>query len=380
MKKITVFTGSRADYGLLKNLIKKINDSRFYKLELVASSIHFMKDFGKSSKEIKNDHVKINFIGKTRLVKNNYNSVINYCGNSMQEFGNILSKSKTDIVILLGDRYEVFSFCVSAFFLKIPIVHIHGGEITTGAFDDTLRHCITKMSNYHFVCHDIYKQRVSQLGEPKKNIFNFGAPGIENIKNTNFLNKKEIFSKFKIPFNKKRVAVVTFHPETNSKMSPKKQINSLLKGLLSLEKIHYIFTYSNSDPFGKYFIKKINMLKNKKNISLFKTLGTKNYHNLIKVSDIVIGNSSSGIFEAPSLNTPTLNIGERQEGREMGRSIFCCKNNPLSIKNNILKIFKKKKINYQNIFYKKNTSLNIFKKVKQILKDKISHKKFHDIK
>ncbi len=377
MKKIMVFTGSRADYGLLKNLLKRISSSKNYKLDIAASSIHFMKDFGKTFTEIKNDKLEVKFKGKTKLKNNDYNSVINYCGNSMLEFSNFLKKSKPDIVVLLGDRYEVFSFCISAFFLRIPILHIHGGEITTGAFDDTLRHCITKMSNYHFVSHDIYKKRVQQLGENKKKIFNYGAPGIENIKNLNSLNKKQILKKLNIPF-RKTIAVVTFHPETRSKTSPHKQINTLLKGLFSLKNIFYVFTYSNTDPFGKYFIKKINMYKKKKNVLIFKTLGTENYHNIIKVADVVIGNSSSGIFEAPSLKTPTLNIGKRQDGREMGESIFCCKNNSQDIKKNILKIFKTNKINYKNIFYKKNTSLRMFKKIKEILKYGDFEKRFYD--
>ena len=171
-----VFTGSRADYGLLKNLLKRISSSKNYKLDIAASSIHFMKDFGKTFTEIKNDKLEVKFKGKTKLKNNDYNSVINYCGNSMLEFSNFLKKSKPDIVVLLGDRYEVFSFCISAFFLRIPILHIHGGEITTGAFDDTLRHCITKMSNYHFVSHDIYKKRVQQLGENKKKNFQLRSP------------------------------------------------------------------------------------------------------------------------------------------------------------------------------------------------------------
>ena len=162
-----VFTGSRADYGLLKNLIKRITKDKSLKLQLAASSIHFMKDFGKSVKEIQKDKIKINFTGKTKLRKNDFNSVINYCGNSMIEFSKFLKKSKPDLVVLLGDRFEVFSFSISAFFLNFPIIHIHGGELTHGAFDDTLRHCITKMSNFHFVCHKQYGYRVNQLGEKK---------------------------------------------------------------------------------------------------------------------------------------------------------------------------------------------------------------------
>tara|TARA_B100000029_G_scaffold515600_1_gene623475 strand:- start:106 stop:1245 length:1140 start_codon:yes stop_codon:yes gene_type:complete len=379
MKKILVFTGSRADYSLLRNLVKRISNKKTYKLDIAASSIHFMRDFGRTIKEVKKDKFNIRFQGKTKLKKNDFKSVINYCGNSMIEFSKFLQKSKPNIVILLGDRYEVFSFCTSAFFLNIPIIHIHGGELTYGAFDDTLRHCITKMSNFHFVCHDIYKNRVKQLGENSNNIFNVGAPGLENIQSKKFTKKKILLEKLNIP-EKKRIAVVTFHPETRTKTNPKKQIDTFLKALFSVKDIFYIFTYSNTDPFGKYFIKKINKYKKYKNIRIFKTMGADLYHDVIKVSDLVIGNSSSGIFEAPSLKTPTLNIGRRQEGRIMGPSIFNCENRVMAIRQNILKILNKDNINFKNVFYKKDTSLKILNKINKILKLKRFSKKFYDIK
>lgn len=379
-KKILIFTGSRADYGLLKPLIRNIKIDKYFLLTLVAGSHHFSKKYGFTFKEILNDKFKINYSLSTKLNETSFEGIIKYCGKSMMQYSNFLKKNKPDMVILLGDRYEVFSFCIATFFLKIPIAHIHGGELTTAAIDDSLRHSITKLSDYHFVSHDNYKKRVLQLGENPKNVFNVGALGVENIFKNKTISKKKLFKKYKVPENMKK-AVITFHPETLSKIPIKNQINNLLLSLKKINNLFYIFTYNNNDPFGNYFVKKINQFNNNfKNSIIIKSMGSNIYHSFIKNCDLVIGNSSSGIIEAPSLKVQTLNIGERQMGRICSRSVTHCKNERKEIVKSIKSILKNnKKINYFNPYYKKNTSKKIIFQIKKKLNKEYQTKIFHDV-
>ncbi len=286
------------------------------------------------------------------------------------------------MVILLGDRYEVFIFCIVAFFFNIPVAHIHGGEITSGAIDDALRHSITKMSDIHFVCHKDYKKRVIQLGENPKNVFNFGSLALETIKRKKLAKKEILFKKYSIPSDKKTI-LITFHPETKSKIYVKQQIKILLNSLKKIKNSFIIFTHNNFDTFGKYFIKEItNFCKKNENSIVIKSLGIDEYHNFVSNVDLVLGNSSSGVIEVPMLKTPTLNIGDRQNGRVFSKSIFQVDLNSNLISKKINFIFnRKEKYKFENIFYKKNTSLNILKEIKKfIFKKKRNQKLFYDLK
>ena len=378
-KKILIFTGSRADYGLLKPLISRIKKDKRYKFLIAAGSHHFSKNLGFTYKEIIKDNFKINYACSVKIKNTTFSDVSQYCGNSITDNSRYLEKKRPDIVILLGDRYEVFSFCIASFFLQIPIIHIHGGEITEGAFDDSLRHSITKLSNYHFVSHNAHKKRIIQLGEHPSRVYNFGALGVENIKKTKLITKKILFRRFKISLDKK-IILITFHPETQSNIPLKKQIKIFLSALNRFKNIYFVFTYNNPDPEGNFFINEIKKFQKKnKNVKLFSSLGVKIYHSLIKNVDLVIGNSSSGVFEVPSLKTPTLNIGNRQKGRLFSRSVFCCDNNKKEIEKKIKKIlFSNLRIKFDDIYYKKNTSILMFNKIKNILNKKKHTKKFYD--
>ena len=380
-KTVLFFTGSRADYGLLKPLIKIFSDDKTLITRVAAGGHHFLKLYGNTYKEIIKDKIKLNYISKLMIYNTNNKDLIKFLGDSLKNYSKLINKAKPDIVILLGDRYEVFCFCVASFFLNVPIVHIHGGELTLGAFDDGLRHSITKLSNYHFVSHFIYKKRVIQLGENPKRVFNVGALGVENIKKTKLINRNTLLKKYKIPQNK-RLALVTFHPVTKNNREYANQINRLLLSISKVKSFFYIFTNSNTDPNGKYFIKKINnFVKKNNNSKLFSSLGSKVYLSFVKYVDLVIGNSSSGIIEAPALRTQTLNIGNRQEGREFSKSIISCDCKSWKIVNMLNSIlYNKKKIKFQNIYYRKNTSEKIFSKIKNILKKNYELKKFYDVK
>ena len=377
--KILVFTGSRADYGILKNLIKRLK-SRF-RVEICASGNHFSKKFGSTYKEILNDKNLIKYASKVKSSSYDNYSILKFMSKSLSEYSHFVKKSKCDLVIILGDRYEAFIFSVACFFLKKKIVHIHGGEVTNGAFDDSLRHSISKLSNYHFVSHIRYKKRLIQLGENKRKIYVTGALGVENYYLTKKINKKNIMEKFNLNNNFK-LALITFHPETRSIIPIKKQIDIFLKSLKKIKNINLLFTYNNTDTNADYFIKEIKKFSSKKNnILVVKSLGAKWYFNILKYSDIIIGNSSSGILEAPSAKTPTLNIGKRQSGRIFPPSIFQTDLNTNLISKSIIKILKIKKIEFKNPYYKKNISLNMVRLCKKILKEKNNNLKyFYDIK
>lgn len=381
-KKILVFTGSRADFGILKPLIFQIKKDRSLKLSIFAGPHHFQKKTGLTNEEIKKNKLKINYLQKYLFKNLNEKEIIDYCGHSLSFFGNVLSKEKPDMIVLLGDRYEVFIFCIVSFFFNIPIAHIHGGEITSGAIDDALRHSITKMSNIHFVCHKDYKKRVIQLGENPKTVFNYGSLASETIIKKKFEKKETLFRKYKIPAYKKTL-LVTYHPETKSKIFVKKQIKILLNSLKKINNCFIIFTNNNFDTFGKHFIKEItNFCKKNKNSKIIKSLGIEDYHNFVFNVDLVLGNSSSGIIEVPMLKTPTLNIGNRQNGRVFSKSIFQVELNSKLIRKKIEFLLKRnRKYIFENKFYKKNTSLNILKEIKKfILKKKLNQKLFYDLK
>ncbi len=378
-KKIIVFTGSRADYGILRPLIFKLKEYKNIDTFIAASTHHFSKNYGNTYKQILKDFKKINYECKIKINETNIYSIINFCGKSIVSLNNYIKRIKPNMIIVLGDRYEAFICAFVAFMQNIPITHIHGGEITKGAIDDSLRHAITKLSNYHFVCHENYKKRIVQLGENNKNIFNYGSLSSEEIKKFKFETKKNLIKKFKIP-NFKNYILATFHPETRSKVSTKKQIEIFLKSIENFKHILFIITYNNKDESGDYFRKKIKMTNRNKNIILFESLGVKNYYNFLNFSDIVIGNSSSGIIEAPIIKTPTINIGNRQDGREFSNSIFNVPLNQKLIKDKINKVLRLKKINYQNLFYKKDTSKKMSKKIVELIIKKNEIKSFKDLR
>tara|TARA_B100001057_G_scaffold274318_2_gene274590 strand:+ start:4518 stop:5666 length:1149 start_codon:yes stop_codon:yes gene_type:complete len=380
-KKVLVFTGSRADFGILRPLIFRIKRDNSLKLSLFAGPHHFQKKTGFTDREIKKSKLKINYFQKYLFKNLNEKEILNYCGDSLSFFAEILKKDKPNIIILLGDRYEVFMFCIVAFFFNIPIAHIHGGEITSGAMDDALRHSISKMSDIHFVCHKDYKKRVIQLGENPQTVFNIGSLALETIKKKKLTKKEILFKKYRIPGDKKTI-LITFHPETKSKIYVKQQIKILLNSLKKIKNYFLIFTHNNFDTFGKYFIKEItNFCKKNKNSKIIKSLGIDEYHNFVFNVDLVLGNSSSGVIEVPMLKTPTLNIGDRQNGRVFSKSIFQVDLNSRLISRKIEFIFNRKnKYIFENKFYKKNTSLNILKEIKKfVFKKKRSKKLFYDL-
>mgnify|MGYP000902721614 FL=1 len=385
MKKFAVFSGSRSEYGLLKSLLKNLSNSKKIHLDLIVSGSHLIEKFGNTIEEIKNDKIKIskkiNFKFKGRNI--NYKNLSKNASNLILNLNKYLLNKKPEGLILLGDRYETFIAAVAGVISKIKIVHIHGGELTYGSRDDLYRHAITKMSNYHFVSTEVYKKRLIQIGENKKNIFKVGALCNDNIKRLKLLNQKFLEKILKTNFYKKNI-LVSIHPNTESKKKNNIEVNQILKSFSKLNNCKFFFSAPNSDENSEDIILKIkSFCKKNKNTYYKASYGHELFLNLIKKCDLVIGNSSSGIIEAPLLKTPSINIGDRQKGRLRAENTYDCKFDCKKIFPLIKKILnkKKKKLNLQkNPYYGKNVSNTIYNKLKNMNLNDLSHKYFRDIK
>ncbi len=380
MKNINIcfFTGSRSEFGISKILIEKFKKTKF-NFSLVASGSHLMRDFGETIDEIKD--LKIQNLDKIRL--KNYKKLLhhNIHANSFAKNCVYLKKKKFDYALIIGDRIESLSFALSCFFFKIKIIHFHGGELTQGSLDNYYRNIISSISNYHFVSNFIYKKRLINLGNEPKKIFNIGSLSLDKISNYKFVTKKEFQLKNKILF-KNKIAMVSFHP-LQEKRETYHQINLLTQVCKKFNDVSFIFTSPSMDPNYKIITNKIKReCKNNENFFYFDSLGHYNYVSVVKFCDLIIGNSSSGIIEAPFLKTLSINIGDRQLGREKSSSVI---NILIPDKNNLYKkmeklLYRKQKIKFQNKYFKKNASQHVMKIFKNIiLKDK-SEKIFYDIK
>jgi GDP/UDP-N,N'-diacetylbacillosamine 2-epimerase (hydrolysing) len=380
--KIIIITTTRADFGLLKNLILELKKSKI-NLKIIAAGSHFSKEFGYTYNEIKYSKIKLY---KKIVINSHFNNPVNIScviSKHLIEMTKIFNKSKPDLMVILGDRYEMLAAAIACHISRIPIAHIHGGEVTTGAIDDAFRHSITKMSQIHFVANKIYKKRIMQLGEESKNIFVVGGLGADSIKSTIFKSKKDLSSELKINFCKKNI-LVTFHAETLNKNKIKNQINELLKALKILKNTCIIFTGPGADTENniiKIMIKKF--IKNKKNTFYFNSLGHVNYFSMLKLVDCVIGNSSSGILEMPTFKNGTINLGDRQSGRLKSSSIIDCKIKEEDIIRSIKKIYTNKFRtiirNSKNPYGLPGSSIKIVKILKKINLDNILFKKFKDL-
>jgi UDP-hydrolysing UDP-N-acetyl-D-glucosamine 2-epimerase len=378
--KIFLVTSSRADFGLLKNLILELDKTNEFDLKIIATGSHFSKKHGFSFQEIKNEKIKIY---KKILISNNTKSsrsLLNDMSLLSSSISSLIKKNKPDLFIVLGDRYEVFAITLAAYLERIPIAHIHGGELTQGSLDDGFRHCITKMSNFHFVTHEIYKKRVIQLGENPHFVYNVGSLGTENIYKTNLFNKEDLQKFLKINF-RKNILLICIHPEITKELTIN-LANEIIAALNYYTDKTIIFTMPGSDLFNDIIFKKITSFVNKNtNSFLFKNLGSRRHLSLLQIADTIIGNSSSGILEMPIFGKPSINIGQRQQGRIKAKSIINVAPKRFMIKKAIDSIYKKRsnKINYFNYTNEKNVSNKIVSILKKINIKKSQTKKFYDI-
>lgn len=383
-KNICITTGNRAEYGLLRNLIIKLNETNSLKLNLIITGAHLSKKYGNSYQEIKRDRIKNSIKIDIKLKQDTTKNIIFSMSQGLIKFSSVFKKIKPDLLIVLGDRYEIMIACISAAMNRIPIAHIHGGESTEGLIDELFRHSITKLSQIHFTSCDLYKKRIVQMGENPKNIFNVGSPGVEAIKKIKLFTKIELERRINIKLMKKNI-IISYHPETLDLKASQKNFTEILKALESLKDTLIIFTMPNSDEGSEFIFTHIKKFcKRKKNSYLIKSLGQKRFFSCLKYFDLIIGNSSSGIIEMPSFNKATINVGPRQNGRVRNKTIIDVNGNSKKILKamNLAYSDKFKKIlkNSRNIFDKGNTSDKIFKNIRSINSQKILIKKFYDLK
>ena len=382
MKKLLYVTGSRAEYGIMKRLLKKLDEDSEISLDIVVTGMHLLKEYGETYKEVEKEFKITKKVNIEISNKNNY-EILHSMSIAMEEFSKYFRDNSYDALILLGDRYEILPVAITAAFNNIPIIHIHGGEKTLGNYDEFIRHSITKMSKLHLVATEEYKKRVIQLGENPDTVKNLGSLGVANVLEMRLLNKKEledIIEEIKKPYY-----VVLFHPETISEISLEEQTNNLIEALSKFrEKYDFIFIGSNSDTGSDKIQKIIQKFVKENNYKRFVSLQNFEYFSLLKYSEGLIGNSSSGIIEVPSLKVATINIDNRQLGRAKGKTIIDCDSSVLGIEKAIIK---SQTSDYQNLlknsinpYYQKNSLEKYYQEIKKFLKNDNKYlKDFYDL-
>ncbi|WP_148570702.1 UDP-N-acetylglucosamine 2-epimerase [Aliarcobacter cryaerophilus] len=383
-RKICLITGTRAEYGLLYWLLKEIEADKELQLQVIVTGMHLSPEFGLTYKEIEKEF-SVNKKIEMLLSSDTSVGISKSMGLAQISFSEAYEELQPDMVVVLGDRYEIFSATSAAMIAKIPIAHLHGGEATEGLIDEPIRHSITKMSHLHFAATEEYKNRVIQLGEHPSRVFNVGGMGIENIKRLKLLSKDEFEKSIEFKLNSKNI-LVTFHPVTLENSTAQEQFKELLDAIDELEDTNIIFTKANSDTDGRVINQMIDeyVTKNSNKSIGFTSLGQLRYLSALQYVDAVVGNSSSGLAEAPSFKIATINIGDRQKGRIKASSVIDCEPNKDSILKSFEKLYSKE---FQETL---KTTINPYgdgcasKKIVEILKsvdlENILKKSFYDLK
>ncbi len=332
-RKICVITGTRAEYGQLTGILKLIRDNPSLKLQLIATGMHLSPEFGHTYQAIEQDGFKIDRKIELLLSSDTAVGVTKSAGLGMISFAEAFADLQPDIVLVLGDRFEILAAAAAAMFANIPVAHISGGEVTEGAFDDSIRHAITKMASIHFPATEVYRRRVIQLGEEPETVFNVGDPAVDVIKKTTLITRDQLETSLNLKL-KKHNLLITFHPVTRPEYGSDGDIDSLLKALDERSDTMLIFTLPNADCGGRLIIEKINayVATHPAKAAAFTSLGHQRFLSLLKIVDALVGNSSSGIVEAPTFKTPAINIGDRQKGRLRSISVIDCEPNVQSIR------------------------------------------------
>ncbi len=323
-RKICVVTGTRAEYGLLRGVIQGIQDNPLVGLQLVATGMHLSPEFGLTYLEIEKDGFRIDRKVEMLTSSDTPVGISKSMGLGLIGFADAFQELNPDLLVVLGDRFEILAAVLAALVAQIPVAHIHGGEVTEGAIDDALRHSITKMSHLHFVAAEEYRNRVIQLGESPECVFLVGGLGVDIIAKTSLISRKELETSLGLRFRGKNL-LVTFHPPTLNSVSAERQMEELLVALSGLEDTTLIFTMPNADTGGRALVRMIEkFVMQHSGAYAYTSLGQQRYLSCLAQVDGVIGNSSSGLLEAPTLNKGTINIGDRQKGRLQATSIINC--------------------------------------------------------
>jgi len=369
-RKICIVTGTRAEYGLLYWLMKSIQDDLNLELQIIVTGMHLSPEFGLTYQEIEKDGFMINKKVEMLVSADTSSSISKSTGLGLIGFADAYVDLRPDIIVVLGDRYELLAASTAALFARIPIAHIGGGETTEGAFDEAIRHSITKMAWWHFVAMKEYEKRVIQLGEDPKRVWNVGGQGVDAISKAKLLSKKELMKKTGIKFGEKNL-LITYHPVTLEKQTSKKYFQTILSVLNDLKDVYLIFTMPNADSDGRIIMQMIDEFvsnHNERSIA-FTSMGQLNYLSTMQFVDGVIGNSSSGLAEAPTFKIGTINIGDRQKGRLKAKSVIDCKPTKKSMRSAINMLYSK---DFQDILPMVNSPYgegNSTEKIMEVLKN-----------
>lgn len=384
MRKICVVTGSRAEYGLLSGLMRAIQEDKELQLQVIATNMHLSPEFGLTYREIEKDGFLIDKKVQMLLSSDTPNATAKSVGLATIGFADAYEDLRPDLIVVLGDRFEILAAVSAALFYKIPVAHLHGGEITEGAYDDCIRHAITKMSHLHFTSTEAYRQRVIQLGEQPDRVFYVGAIGVENIKRVPLMSQEELEESVGFELGEKSL-LVTYHPVTLDNHTAESQCRNLLEALDAFPDYKVIFTLPNSDTDGRIIIRLINeyvSLRPERCMAV-PSLGLRRYLSALRYVSAVVGNSSSGIIEVPSFGIPTLDIGDRQKGRIAAESVWHCGTRKEEIKEGLKEVlsdaFRRKAKVCINPYEKTDTVKNIFKVISSYPLDRLRQKKFYDI-
>ena len=324
MKRVVILTSTRAEYGLLKPLMNRMIEDEFFDVRIAVTGTHLSKEHGMTVSEIESDNMPIDTRIDILSGGDTPVALSKTMGTATTRFAEYFDTCNPDGLVVLGDRYETLAVCVAAMNARIPIFHLHGGEATEGLIDEAIRHCITKMSYLHFTSTEAYRKRVIQMGESPERVFNTGAIGIENIRRVELLNQKELEDSLGFSIGEK-YAIGTFHPVTLEHHTAEQQIKELLKAVDSRKDLKFIFTKANADTDGRIINELLDSYNSKSDrFFLVDSLGMRRYLSALKHAQFVIGNSSSGLIEAPSFHIPTIDIGDRQKGRIAGESVIHC--------------------------------------------------------
>lgn len=385
MNRICIVTASRAEYGIMKNLIQKFQSNSFFDVKVVVTGTHLSQMYGLTYREIEQDGIEIDEKIDILSSEDTHIGVTETMANCMKKFSKYFSEKRPDFLLVLGDRYEIMAVCIAAMITNVAIAHIHGGETTEGAIDECIRHSITKMSYLHFTSTEVYRRRVIQLGETPNRVYCVGSLGVENVLCQRLLSQSELSMQLDfdlmMPY-----AIVTYHPTTLGEKEMDETVRELLAALDRIPQLNYIISKANADVGGS----KINALiedygTKHSNIKVFSSLGMLRYLSALKYAELVIGNSSSGIIEAPSFHIPTVNIGTRQRGRLQAQSVINVSENRQEIVEGIVKAMDMKRSGLLNDILNPYEGTQTSCQIVEVMKETMMNgtvdlkKKFYDI-
>lgn len=383
MRKICFVTGTRAEYGLLSRLMRLVKEDKDLQLQVIATNMHLMPEYGETYKEIEKDGFTIDKKVYMHKPSDDAHGIISSMAEEMQGMNDALSELKPDILVLLGDRYEILVAAQVALIHRVPIAHIHGGEVTEGAFDDAIRHSVTKMSSLHFTSCEEYRHRVIQMGEHPSRVFDVGSLGVENIKAVPLMTKDELEASLDFKIDTQTI-LVTYHPVTLGG-NPAKDIREFLDALDQFKDLKVIFTMPNSDTGRDAIALAVEnyVEKHSNRAKAYTSLGLKRYLSTLQFVKAAVGNSSSGIIEVPSFGIPTLNIGDRQKGRLASKSVVNCGTSKdeviAGLKLCLSEEMQKAAKTYENPYAKPDTANLIYQELKNVVLAGLNLKTFYDL-